>query len=109
MINITTKKDIQKISNIYVRNYVNNLYQHLINTYKEDCTDGNIDSIGAIFFVESSEEFKHPKLFGLINPITESSFEYIDEIGEGFSVGIIIINNSFAITIISSSTNFERI
>ncbi len=109
MIKISKTEDIPKISNTYVRQYVEKLFCHLIDVYKEECTDGNLDSVGAIFFVESKEEFIHPESFGLVNPITESSFEYIDEIGEGFSVGVIVTNNSFAITIISETTNFERI
>ena len=109
LIKVSKAEDISKISNTYVRQYVEKLFHHLIDVYKEECTDGNLDSVGAIFCVEAKEKFLQPELFGLVNPVTESSFEYIDEIGEGFSVGTIITNNSFAITIISATTNFERI
>ena len=29
----------------------------MIDVYKEECTDGNLDSVGAIFCVEAKEEF----------------------------------------------------
>ena len=69
LIKITTLKDISKIENGYVRQYIEKLLKYLLNEYKEYCTDGSITSIGAIYFAETDLDLKDYKTFGLVNPM----------------------------------------
>lgn len=112
MIVISTLTDIPKIQNIYVRQHIEKLLKYLLNEYKEYCPNGSISSIGAIYFVEGGSELCNHKAFGLVNPLNESRFEIIEEIGEGFSHGIVVVSNDFAISIFSPTKvldkHFER-
>lgn len=108
LIKITTLKDISKIENGYVRQYIEKLIKHLLNEYKEYCTDGSITSIGAIYFAETDLDLKDYKTFGLVNPMKESRFESVEEIGKGFSHGIIVVSNDYAISIFSPNEVFNK-
>ena len=45
---------------------------------------------------------------GLSVPITESRFEWIEEIGHGYSNGCIVLNNEKAINIIAKTALFQE-
>ena len=68
----------------------------------------SLSTIGDIYYVESEDELKNHKLFGLNIPITELSFDIIDDIDNGYVHGIIAVSNDFAISIIASNSIFNN-
>lgn len=105
---ITTKNDIIKINNNFVREYIRNLIEYLLKEYQEYCTDGSISSIGAIFYVEKIEELEQYSDFGLSTPIIKSDFEWVDNIGNGYSNGCIVLSADTAINIIAVSSIYKK-
>lgn len=108
LIKVTKLKDVSIIENTYVRQQIETLLIYLLNEYKEYCTNGSISSIGAIYFAETESELNNHKAFGLVNPLTEPRFESVEEIGEGFSHGIIVVSNDYAISIFSTTEVFNK-
>ena len=103
---VTTKDDISKITDDYLRCYANNLIEHLLNEYIEVCTNGSIDSVGAIFIIDSLSELKNHSDFGLSATITAKRFEWINNIGNGYVDGCIVIDNNRAINLLGKQDLF---
>ena len=106
MILINTRKDIGKIKDRFIQKYIENLFDRLIKEYSDCCANGNLEPIGAIYYVESSMNFESFESFGLSCPITENRFEFIEDIGNNYCNGCIVISNDIAINIISKKENF---
>ena len=104
MIKIICKEDIQRIPDKAIIPYINSYFDILISTYPPNCS---LEAVGAIFFLESKEDFKNLIEFGLSSPLMEERFEWIDGIGEGYSNGCIVLNNDFAINIIAKDEYFD--
>jgi len=110
---ITKSSDLKQMKNSYVRQYIEKLLIYLLNEYSDYCTEGSISSFGAIFLVEDYDDLRNHQAFGLVTPIKESKFEFLDDIGCGFTHGVLVISNDFAISIFSPTEflniHFERI
>lgn len=104
MIKITHKKDIQGVPDKAIIPYINMLFDILISTYPPNCS---LEAVGAIFFLESREDFMRFEEMGLSSPIREERFEWIDDIGKGYCNGCIVINNDCAINIIAKEKYFD--
>ena len=104
MIKITCKEDIQRVPDKATVPYIEMFFDVLISTYSPNCS---LETVGAIFFIESKEEFKHFDEYSLSSPLLEDRFEWIDSIGEGYSNGCIVLNNDFAINIIAKDEYFD--
>lgn len=109
MIKITCKIDLVLITDTCIKRYIEEQLNYLLNTYKEECSEGSIESIGAIFYVENSSDFDDYTHFGLSSPINEERFEYIEQITGGYFRGIIAIDNEKIIEIYGEESVFESI
>ena len=104
MIKIICKDDIKRIQDKAILPYINMFFDSLISTYPPNCS---LERVGAIFFLETKEDFRHFDEYGLSSPLTEDRFEWIDGIGEGYINGCIVLNNDFAINIIAKEKLFD--
>lgn len=104
MIKIRRVEDIENVPLQY-QSHIRNLFNQIAFAYKEDSTKLDLDSIGAIFFVSSTEDFERYEEFGLSSSISEKRFEEIT-VENGIATGIIVLSNSKAITIVGSLPAF---
>lgn len=109
MIKITCKDGLDLIADVCIKKHIGNQLNYLLNTYKEECSEGSIESIGAIFYVENSSDFYDYTQFGLSSPINEERFEYIEQIVGGYCRGFIVLNNENVIEIIGKKDIFDSI
>ena len=105
MIKIIKPEDINKISEQSIVPYIKDLLNTVQNAY---CADDSIEAVGAIYYFETFDDFNKYKDIGLFAPITEDCFEYIIDIGNGYSDGCMAINNDYAINIISKTVYFKH-
>lgn len=105
MIIITTIEDISKIRDNAIKPYITDFFKYLINAY---CANDSIEAVGAIYYFENMNDFMEYQAIGLSSPITESRFEWIEEIGHGYSNGCIVLNNDKAINIIAKTGLFQE-
>ncbi len=104
MINITKSDDIAKITDTAITPYIQTLLNNILKAYPNH----SIESVGAIYFVESELDFDKFKKFGLSSPLCDNRFEWLDDISNGYSDGCIVINNDFAINIIGKTEFFNK-
>ena len=104
MISITKSDDIAKITDTAIIPYIQSLVNNILKAYPNH----SIESVGAIYFVENEKDFDNFKEFGLSSPLYDNRFEWIDEIGNGYSDGSIVINNDFSINIIGKTEFFNK-
>ena len=109
MIKITCKNDLDLVADVCIKKHIENQLNYLLNTYKDECSEGSIESIGAIFYVEKSSDFDNYTQFGLSSPITEERFEYIERIANRYYKGLIAIDNEKIIEIYGEESVFESI
>ncbi len=109
MIKITSKKNLLVVSDACIKKHIETQLNYLLNTYIEECSEGSIESIGAIFYIENSSDFDDYTHFGLSSPINEERFEYIEQITGGYFRGIIAIDNGKIIEIYGEESVFESI
>lgn len=105
MIKITKSDDIAKIIDKAIIPYIESLVSDILKSYS---LNRSFESVGGIFFLESEKDFDNYKEFGLSSPLCEDRFEWIEEIGNGYSSGCIVINNDFAINIIGKTEFFNE-
>ena len=105
MIKIACKDDLDLIADVCIKKHIENQLNYLLNTYKYECSEGSIESIGAIFYVESSSDFYDYTQFGLSSPINE----YIEQIAGGYCRSLIALNNENVIEIIGKKDIFDSI
>ncbi|PKD27389.1 hypothetical protein RB5AMG_02078 [Ruminococcus bromii] len=105
MIKIVKPDDVLKINDKAIIPYINNLISSILYSY---CANRSIEAAGAIYFLEYSSDFNKYKEMGLSSPLCEKRFEWIEEIGNGYSDGCIVINNDFAINIIGKTEFFPK-
>lgn len=107
MIKIICKNDLLLVSDACIKKHIENQLNYLINTYKEECSEGSIESIGAILYVENSSDLDNYTQFGLSSPIIEERFEYIERIANRYYRGLIAIDNEKIIEIYGEESVFE--
>lgn len=105
MIIISRLEDVSKIRDKDIKPYITDYVNYLIQTY---CANDSIEAVGAIYYFESIDDFMEYQAIGLSVPITESRFEWIEEIGHGYSNGCIVLNNDKAINIIAKTALFQE-
>ncbi len=96
--------DLEGIKEEVVYVYVKNLLEELFETYEVD----SIEEFGAIFFIEKEEELLQHREFYLSLPLREQRFEWIDEVGNGYVNGCIVIDNERAINLIGKAEYFTK-
>ena len=104
MIKILRTEDLNKITDKIVFNYISDLLQYLLKTYEVD----SIERFGAIFYIEAKIDFAKYKEFCLSAPLLESRFEWIEDIGNGYVNGCVVIDNDTAINLIGKKYLFEK-
>lgn len=109
MIKITCVKDLDSVADACIKKHIESQLNYLLNTYVEECSEGSIESIGAIFYVEKSSDFDKYIQFGLSSPITEERFEYIELLEGGYYKGLIVIDNEKVIEIIGNKSAFAHL
>ena len=101
MIKILSTYDLLKIEDTVLREHVEGIVNDIMNYNAVD----SLESVGAIFVLESADEPLNPSLFGLSLPLKEPRFEWIDT----FMDGVIVIDNSKSISIIGKAEYFKHI
>ena len=109
VIRITCVKDLDSVTDTCIKKHIESQLNYLLNTYVEECSEGSIESIGAIFYVEKSSDFESYTQFGLSSPITEERFEYIELLEDGYCKGLIVIDNERAIELIGKKNAFTHL
>ncbi|MBQ2943234.1 MAG: hypothetical protein IJD93_00845 [Ruminococcus sp.] len=109
MIKITCKNDLSLVIDACIKKHIENQLNYLLNTYIEECSEGSIESIGAIFYVENSSDFDGYTQFGLSSPINEERFEYIEQIAGDYYRGLIVLNNEKVIELIGKNDVFASL
>ena len=109
MIKILCEKDIESVNDNYIKSYLKQQINYLLNIYKDDSSNGSLDTIGAIYYVESQSDFDDYTKFELSVPITKNRFEWIEPISNEYYRGFIVINNSKSIELIGKTTVFDII
>lgn len=105
MIIIKQIEDITRVRDNDIKPYITDYFKYLIKAY---CANDSIEDVGAIYYFESIDDFMEYQAIGLSVPITESRFEWIEEIGHGYSNGCIVLNNDKAINIIAKTALFQE-
>ncbi len=106
MIKIVEKYDLEKVGDKILRERAEKIINDVMNYSAVD----SLESVGAIFVLESEDELTNPEPFGLSRPIKESHFEWLDPFANAkYMDGVIVIDNDYAISIIGKSEYFRRI
>ena len=108
MIKIKCIDDLEKIHDETIKPYISKLLQYILNEYAKLCPDFSTEEIGAIFLLESEYDYVLYEEMGLSLPLTESRFECIDDIGNGYFNGCIVLDNDRAINIIGKQKYFDE-
>lgn len=103
MIKIQRALDLKRIKNKYLQKYISDLLQYLFKTYEVD----NIERFGAIFYIEAKVDFDKFKEFHLSAPLSESRFEWIEDVGNGYVNGCVVIDNDTAINLVGKKELFK--
>lgn len=105
MIKITKYDDIEKIKDNKIIAYIKSLVSDILKAYS---LNRSFESVGGIFILESEKDFDDYNELGLSSPLCKDRFEWLEEIGKGYSSGCIAINNDFAINIIGKTEFFNK-
>lgn len=104
MIKVQELKDVKGIKDKFAHDYIKKLLEYLCKTYEVD----NIESFGAIFYIESKEDLLRYSDFYLSSPLSEQRFEWVDDIGNGYVNGCVVIDNDRAINLIGKKEYFSE-
>ena len=99
-------RTMQEVDNIPVKSvipYVRSLITNILNAYS---SNGSIETVGAVYFLEGEDDVRNYQALGLHEPIEGEVFEYIFPINDEYSDGCIVINNDFAINLIAKTKYF---
>ena len=107
MLKIITQKDVERIDNPYIATYIQNLVDYLFTEYKDYCAE-SLEALGAIFILEDSSDWNLFSEMELPAYPSESCFEWIQDIGNGFCNGCIVLDNDRAIDVIGEKAYFEQ-
>ena len=106
MIKLLDKYDLYLVEDKILRERAEKIMDDVMNYSAVD----SLESVGAIFVLESADELTHPELFGLSESIRESRFEWLDPFANAkYLDGVIVIDNDYAISIIGKSEYFKHI
>ncbi len=106
MIKIVEKFDLARVRDKILRERAEKIIDDVMNYSAVD----SLESVGAIFVLESADELLNPEPFGLSGPIRESQFEWLDPFANAkYMDGVIVIDNDYAISIIGKSEYFKHI
>ncbi len=107
MVKITCLDHLEQVLEKEVVPYIRNLLEHILEEYKDYCPNGSLETIGAIYFVDSKSDLDNHLDFGLSIPIDKSRFEWIEYIGNNFVNSCIVLDNDRAINIIGRQEYFS--
>lgn len=108
MIKITTINDLSKIDDTSITPYIKGLLDIIQHGYNIS-SEQSIEPFGAIFYLEHISDLQLYTEMGLSLPLVESRFEYIEEIGNDYCNGWILINNETVINLIAKKDIFNTI
>ena len=108
MIRITEKDDLKGLAGYpkaYV--YISTLLDDLLCDYSEYCADRSIQAIGAIYFMESIEDFDNYTALGLEQSIQDTIIEWTN-IKDDICVICIVISTDYAINIVCETALYQE-
>lgn len=108
MIKIISESDVSRIVDSKIALYVENLIHRLLKDYEYFCPNRSIETIGAIFLLESADEIKNYQEMGLTNQVKKSQFEWIADVGDYYNC-CIVLDNDFAVNIIGKKEYFAEL
>lgn len=109
MIKITRLEHLDQVPKKEIVPYIKKLLEHILKEYEEYCPNGSLETIGAIYFVDSKGDWDKYLDFGLSMPVDESRFEWIETIEHGFVDSCIVLDNDRAINLIGPKENFKHL
>ena len=109
MVKITRLEHLEQVPEKEIVPYIKNLVEHILEEYKDYCANGSLETIGAIYFIDSKSDLDKHLDFGLSMPIDKSRFEWIEYVGNNFVNSCIVLDNDRAINIIGRKEYFEHL
>ncbi len=106
MIKITCRNDLDSVADTCIKKHIESQLKYLLKIYTEECSEGSIESIGAIFYVEKPSDFDEYTQLGLSSPINEERFECIELLEDGYYKGLIVIDNEKVFELIGKKSAF---
>ena len=106
MVKITRLEHLEQVPEKEIVPYIKNLVEHILEEYKDYCAS-SLETIGAIYFIDSKSDLDKHLDFGLSMPINESRFEWIEYIGNNFVNSCIVLDNDRAINLIGQQEYFS--
>lgn len=108
MIKITEKADLKRLlSYPKAHKYISKLLEGLLCDYSEYCADCSIRAIGAIYYMESIEDFENHKALGLEQSIQDTIIEWTN-VKEDICVICIVISTDYAINIVCDVSLYNQ-
>ena len=104
MVKIQQAKDLEKIRDDVALKYTSSLLKELFRTYEVD----TIEAFGAIYYIQTEADLSNHKTLGLSSPLNECRFEWIEDIGNGYVNGCIVIDNDTAVNLVGKQTIFRK-
>lgn len=109
MIKIVKPEDLEKIQDMNIYPYIQDLLLYILKEYANYSPDSSIeDEIGAIFLLEQETDWELYHEMGFSEPVEGFCFEWIEPIEKGYCNGCVVIDNSHAINIIGKQEYFKR-
>lgn len=109
MIKITRLEHLKQVPEKEIIPYIKNLLEYILKEYEEYSPNGSLETIGAIYFITSKNDWDNHLNFGLSIPVNKSRFEWIECIEHGFVNSCIVLDNDKAINIIGRKECFEHL
>ena len=76
MVKITRLEHLEQVPEKEIVPYIKNLLEHILEEYKDYCANGSLETIGAIYYIDSKSDLNNHLEFGLSIPIDKSRFEF---------------------------------
>lgn len=109
MIKIVKAEDLQNIPYPEIIPYIHDLLNFYLKEYKNYCSDSSLTRIGAIYLLEQEKDWEKYSEMELPSPITPNCFEWIEDLGNGYCNGCIVIDCDRAANIIGKKEYFLRL
>ena len=108
MIRITERDDLKGLKSYpKAYDYISALLDDLLCDYSEYCADRSIRAIGAIYFMESIEDFDNYTALGLEQSIQDTIIEWTN-IKDDICVICIVISTDYAIDIVCDVSLYNQ-
>lgn len=109
MIVITKERDLESIVDENIKLKISDLLQYFLKEYSAFCAGGSIEPLGAIIFIQTSDDFNELSKFGVTVPLTTKMFEWLQPFSHNFLLGCLVLDNDRAINIIFNKSFISTI